>query len=83
MSLGGGTLSHRFSFEVDLVRAMHKSVQNGVSERRVADIVVPVLDRKLASDQGCASPDTVIEKFEQISALARTYGGDREVVDYE
>jgi hypothetical protein len=57
---------------MELVRAVHQPVQNGVGERRVTDIVVPVFDRELAGDQGGASADTVIEEFEQISALART-----------
>ena len=83
LSLGGGTLSHCFAFEVDLVRAVHQAIQNGVGECRVADIVVPVLDGKLTGDQRCASSDTVIEEFEQISALACTDGRNREVVDYE
>ena len=81
LSLCGGTLSHRFSFEVDLVRAVHQSIQNGVGERRVADIVVPVLDRKLTGDQRRARADPVIEEFEQISAFACAHGRDREVVD--
>ena len=83
MSLVGGTFSHRFSFEVDLVRAVHKSIHNGVGERRIADIVVPVLDGKLTGDQSRASPDTVIKQFEQIGTLAWTDGGNREVVDQQ
>jgi hypothetical protein len=35
LSLDGGTLSHRFSFEVDLVRTVHKSIQNGVGVTKV------------------------------------------------
>ena len=74
MSLGGSTLSHRFAFEMDLVRAVHKSIHNGVGERRIADIVVAVLDGKLTGDQSRASPDTVIKQFEQIGTLAWTNG---------
>ena len=81
MSLSGGTLAHGFAFKTELVRAVHQTVENSVSERRVADIVVPVIDGKLAGDQCRASADTVIEEFEQIRALTRTHGRDREVVD--
>ena len=80
MSLGSGTLSHGFTFEVDLVRAVHQAIQNGIGERRVADIVVPVVDGKLTGDQRGASADTVIKEFKQIRALARPHGRDREVV---
>ena len=83
MALGGGTLSHRFSFEMDLVRAVHKTIQNGVGECRIPDIVVPVLDRKLTGDQRRASPDPVIQEFEQIGALACPHGRDGEVVNDE
>ena len=81
MAFGGGALSHRFAFKTELVRAVHKSIQNGVGKRRIADVVVPVIDRKLAGDQCGASADAVIEQFEQIRALTRTHGRDREVVD--
>ena len=77
MSLGSGTLSHGFTFEVDLVRAVHQAIQNGVGERRVADIVVPVVDGKLTGDQRGASADTVIKELEQIRALARPQGRAR------
>ena len=78
MAFGGGALSHRFAFEVDLVRAVHKSIQDGVGKRRIADVVVPVLDRKLTGDQRPARADPVIEQFEQIGAFARAYGRDGE-----
>src|SRR3972149_3637454 len=43
---------------------------------------VPMLDRKLAGEERGARADAIIEQFEQIGALARADGGDREIVDH-
>ena len=45
---------------------MNEAVEDGVGECRVADDVVPLLDRGLAGDDGRADAVPVLEDFEQI-----------------
>ena len=84
LACGRIALSHRFSFlQVDLVRAVHEPVEDGVGQRRIADVVVPVLDGELAGDEGGAHADAIVEEFQQVGAFARADGRDREVVDHQ
>ena len=39
------------AFEMDLVRAVHEAIEDGVGERRIADVVVPVIEVKLAGHE--------------------------------
>jgi len=80
---GGGAFTHRFSFEVELVGAVHEPVEDGVGEGRVAEVVVPMLDRKLAGDERRTSADAVVEQFEQVGALPRAHRRNGEVVDQD
>ena len=80
---GGGAFAHRFSFEMELVGAVHEPVEDGVGEGRIAEVVVPMLNRKLAGDERGAGADTIVEQFEQVGALARAHRGDGEVVDQD
>ena len=57
------SFSHRFSFQVELVRAVHESVEDGVGEGRIPDDVVPVprlaLElAKLGTVAECTGADT-------------------------
>jgi hypothetical protein len=66
-----GAFTHRFlRFEMDFVGIVHEPVEDGVGERRIADVVVPEVERKLAGDERRAAADTVIEEFEQVTAFA-------------
>ena len=48
----GCASSHAFSGEFEAVGVVDESVEDGVGERRVADCLVPVLDRQLACHDG-------------------------------
>jgi hypothetical protein len=78
-----GAFTHRFlRFEMDFVGIVHEPVEDGVGERRIADVVVPEVERKLAGDERRAAADTVIEEFEQVTAFARAEGRNGEVIDH-
>lgn len=62
--------------------AVQKAIQDGVGERRVADVFVPVLDGQLAGDQSGSGADAIVQQLEQIGALPRANGGDRKVIDH-
>ena len=47
-------------------------VEDGVSERRLADQIVPAIDRDLAGDQGGAAAVAVFDDFQQVVALLRS-----------
>src|SRR3989304_516594 len=67
---------------MDLVCAVHKTVKDCVGEGRVADVLVPVLDRELAGEERGSGADAIVQQFEQIGAFARSDGGDRKVIDH-
>jgi|GEM_PF-2296257 len=48
------SFSHRFSFQVELVSAVHESVEDRIGQGRVADDGMPLFDRELAGDDGRA-----------------------------
>ena len=73
--------SHRFSFQVELVRAVHESVEDGVGEGRVPDDVVPVFDLELAGDHSGADAIAVFGNLEQVAAVLGAELGEAEVVD--
>ena len=75
------SFSHRFSFQVELVRAVHESVEDGVGEGRIPDDVVPVLDGELAGDHSGADAIAVFGNLEQVATVLGAELGEAEVVD--
>ena len=45
---------------------LHQTIQNGVSNRRITDPRVPVLDRQLTGNDGGAVRRAVVNNFKQI-----------------
>lgn len=43
--------------------AMNKAVENGVGDRRLSDIVEPLFDWQLTSDNGRGRPDTIVKQI--------------------
>ena len=74
--LGGAVaVAHRAgALELDLVAAVHDTVEDRIGQRGVAQVGVLGLDRQLAGDQGRARADAVVEQFEQVVALGRADG---------
>src|SRR5580704_5286691 len=55
---------------------MDEAIEDGVGERRAADDLMPLLDRKLAGDDGRSALVTILEDFEEIALLR--FGEDRQ-----
>jgi len=62
-------LSHGTSFQLNPVSVMDQPVQDGIGDSRVADVIVPVLDRKLAGDKGGATAVALLGHFKKISTF--------------
>src|SRR5208283_2228089 len=75
-ALFGGELSHAFSCHREPVGVVYEAVKNGVSERRVADDLAPLLDRNLAGVDRRSALMTVFEDLEEVALLR--LGKDRE-----
>ena len=61
------------------MRAVDQAVNDRIGERRVVQVLMPVLDRELTSEERCSGSDAIVEEFEQIVALARPEGTDRKI----
>ena len=48
---------------------MHEPIEDGVGERRLAEVGVPGVDRQLADDEGRAGVDAVVEDLEQVGPI--------------
>ena len=76
--------AHRFvGSQTDLMGAMDQPIKDGIGHCGIADVVVPLLDGKLAGDEGGARAHAIVEDLEQIGSFARADGCDRKVVDHE
>src|SRR5487761_2467390 len=67
---------------MNLVCAVQKAIKDCIGDGRVADVLVPMLDRKLTGEERGACADAIIEQFEQIGALARTDGSNGEIINH-
>jgi hypothetical protein len=67
--LGGAPLAQAVAFKLDAVGVVDNAVEDGVGQRRVADDLVPALDRQLAGDQQRADVVAVLDDLQQIAAL--------------
>jgi len=47
----GGAFSHRVAVKFELVGTMNQAVQDGISEGRIADYVMPFFDRHLTGSE--------------------------------
>ena len=82
--LGSRSLAHRFlRFQMDSMRAMSEAVEDGVGQRGIADVVMPLADGQLARDDASTIADSVVAQLEQIIALSRSDGRDGKVVDQQ
>jgi hypothetical protein len=69
--LRGAPFAQALAGELDaVVGVVHGAIENGVSERRVADdAFVPALDRHLTGDQQRAFVVTILDDLEEIAPL--------------
>ena len=62
---------------------MHQPVQDGVGHSGVGNDFVPLVDGKLAGDEGGALALAVVEDFQQIAILFADHLGNAQVIDNE
>ena len=59
-------LSHGPSFQLNAVSIVNQSIQNGIGDRWIPDMVVPVFDGELAGNKGRGIAMAVFNDFEKI-----------------
>src|SRR5574341_311880 len=64
-----GLFAARRSLEHEPVRVVEEPIADGVGQRRLADVVMPLPGRQLARHDGGARPVAVFEDLEQITPL--------------
>ena len=62
-------LSHGSSFEWNSVSIVNESVQNGIGDGWIPDMVVPVFDGELARNKGRGIPVAIFNDFQKISSF--------------
>ncbi len=62
-------LPHGSSFELDSVSVVDQSVQDGISNRGVTDMIMPIFNGELTGDQGGTRSGTVLDDFEQVPSF--------------
>ncbi len=65
----GLELAHAVAREHDPVGGVDDAVEDGVGERRIADDLVPTIDRQLAGDDERASVVAVLDDLQEIAAV--------------
>src|SRR5690242_19730984 len=60
--------AQRGTLEIDAVRTVDDAIEDGVAERRIADDLVPAIDRDLAGDQQRAAIVAVVDDLEEVAA---------------
>ena len=63
--------THGFALELNAMRVAEKPVQQGVGDSWFSQIIVPMLDGKLAGDQHGAGAVTVLHDLQQVVAFRR------------
>src|SRR6266513_4810111 len=67
--------------QFDPVRVMNQAVENAVGNRGIADLIMPVRDRHLASQYRGANPVTVVADLQKVSAFGVGQGSHQPIVD--
>ena len=60
---------------------MDEAVEDGIGERRVAEQVVPFLERELTGDQSRTGCVAVLEDFKQVATMVGIELGEAEFVN--
>jgi len=66
---------------MDFVGVMHQAVEDGVSDRGIADALVPMIDGKLSGHDGGGAAVPVLDDLEEISSLWGGHRGQAEIID--
>jgi len=68
---------------MDFVGVMHQAVEDGVSDRGIADALVPMIDGKLSSHDGGGAAVPVLDDLQELSALWGGHRGQTEIIDHQ
>lgn len=63
--------------------AVDYTITDGISDRRIPDYLVPVLNWQLRDEDGRFSAVSVLEDLKQGESVLRAQGFDAEIVDYD
>jgi hypothetical protein len=74
---------HRISFELNPVSIVDEPIEDGVGESRIAEVIMPEIDRELAGDEGGGGSVSILDHFEQVSAFGIGRRGQAQVVQDE
>ena len=83
LGIGGGLLAQRVAAQLDAVGGVNDAVEYRVGDGRIADQVVPAVDRDLAGDDGGGAAVALLEDFEEVAALLRAKRLETPVVEDE
>src|SRR6202043_4132813 len=62
-------IAHRWPIERKTMGVVHEAVEDSVGEGRIADDLVPGIDRQLAGDQRRAGAITVLDDLHEVAPL--------------
>ena len=66
---GGSVFPEAVTAEFEAIGIVDKPVQDGVGQGRIADDLVPTLDRHLAGDHDGAGVVAILDDLQQVAAL--------------
>ena len=61
--------THGPALQVEPMGVVDEAIEDGIGQGRVADDIVPLLDRQLAGDDGGAAPVAVLLDLQQFAPL--------------
>jgi hypothetical protein len=62
---------------------MNHPIQDGIGNRRIPDVIVPVFYRELAGNKGRRNAVAVFDHFEKVSSFRVGQGGQAQVIQDE
>ena len=77
----GFLLASRRAFQRDRIRVVDEAIEDGVGDRRVAQIRVPLIAGELARDDRRAGGVAILHHLEEILALDVGHGGEAPVIE--
>jgi len=68
---------------MDFVGVMHQAVEDGVSDRGIADAFMPMINGKLSSHDGGGAAVPVFDDLQDLSSLWSGHRGQTEIIDHQ
>jgi hypothetical protein len=74
-------LTHGVTVQIELVSVVDKAVQNGICQRRIADMFDPIRNGHLGGDDRGRDRLAVFQDLQQIPSLLVSHGSDAKVIN--